>query len=316
MKKSTCAVALLVLAFSVLFVGCGSNQQPIVVSGGQAAQAQPVSYPAPPPTNVNLDLQAVGELFRKAPNAQEFERLLNDPSTGINNLDQDGDGKVDYLQVQEWANQYGRGVKIFDIAVNPPLPVADIKIPNAVNNYVTPVVTGGTALYGPNYVYTMPQYHLSEAIFLAWLLQPHPVYVSPYHYGYYGSYYRPYRAVAPTVYRERVVTRTRTVTQAPQTTTTNRYQSSQPQQTRTYVPPPQQSRTFNQSNSQPTTQKQFQVRDTSKPIASGGFGRSSVGSSGSSSSSSRSSFGSSSSRPSPPSAPRNFGGGGSRGGRR
>ena len=48
-----------------------------------------------------LDLEAVGELFREAENLEAFEKVLNDPEVGINNLDLNGDGYVDYIRVVE-----------------------------------------------------------------------------------------------------------------------------------------------------------------------------------------------------------------------
>ncbi len=233
-----------VLFVATALIGCGSNNnQPIVVTAPQAAPTVNTvadAQPAPPPNNVPLDLQAVGELFRKAPNAQEFERMLNDPTNQINNLDRDGDGQVDYLQVQEWANGYGRGVKIYDIAVNPPVEVASIKVPNAINGYVNPQIVGGPVFYGANYIYTPQPYSLSEAIFLSWMLNPHPMYVSPYRYGYYAPYYRPYRAIPMTEYRTRTVTREvpRQGNNFSQQTRQSANQSpSAPAATRSYVPP-------------------------------------------------------------------------------
>ena len=215
------AISFFVAAIATFIFGsCSSQpvQQPIIVSGPPAQQAAQVQQVAEAPqTNVPLDLSAIGALFRQAPNASELERLLNDPSTGINNLDQNSDGQVDYLQVQEWANQYGRGVKIYDISLNPALEVASIKVPNAVNGTVQPQIVGGASLYGPNYIYNPPAYSLSDALFLSWLLQPHTAYVSPYRYGYYAPYYHPYSPVPTTVYRQRVVTRYRTVTAPAQT---------------------------------------------------------------------------------------------------
>ena len=48
-----------------------------------------------------LDLQAVGDLFKDSKNLDEFEKNLNDPDNGINNLDLDNDGNVDYIRAVE-----------------------------------------------------------------------------------------------------------------------------------------------------------------------------------------------------------------------
>jgi hypothetical protein len=47
----------------------------------------------------NLDLYAVLDLFQKSKTIEEFEKSLNLETTGINNLDLDLDGKVDFIKV-------------------------------------------------------------------------------------------------------------------------------------------------------------------------------------------------------------------------
>ena len=47
----------------------------------------------------NLDLYAVLDLFQKSKTIEEFEKSLNLEKTGINNLDLDLDGKVDFIKV-------------------------------------------------------------------------------------------------------------------------------------------------------------------------------------------------------------------------
>jgi hypothetical protein len=45
----------------------------------------------------NLDLYAVLDLFQKSKTIEDFEQSLNLQETGINNLDLDLDGKVDFI---------------------------------------------------------------------------------------------------------------------------------------------------------------------------------------------------------------------------
>lgn len=47
----------------------------------------------------NLNLYAVLKLFQQSPTLEQFERALNSDSANINNLDLDGDDKIDYIQV-------------------------------------------------------------------------------------------------------------------------------------------------------------------------------------------------------------------------
>jgi len=48
----------------------------------------------------NLDLYAVLDLFQKSKTIEDFEKSLNLESTGINNLDLNLDGKVDFIKVE------------------------------------------------------------------------------------------------------------------------------------------------------------------------------------------------------------------------
>ena len=57
------------------------------------AESQDISY--------NLDLRAVANLFADSRDLEEFEMRLNDFESGINNLDMNQDGQVDYLRVIE-----------------------------------------------------------------------------------------------------------------------------------------------------------------------------------------------------------------------
>jgi hypothetical protein len=51
-----------------------------------------------------LDLQAVAELFKDAKDLEEFEKSLNDLEIGVNNLDLDDNGEVDFIRVMEEAS--------------------------------------------------------------------------------------------------------------------------------------------------------------------------------------------------------------------
>src|SRR6187551_147364 len=48
----------------------------------------------------NLDLYAVLDLFQKSKTIEDFEKSLNDEKSKINNLDLNGDKKVDFIKVE------------------------------------------------------------------------------------------------------------------------------------------------------------------------------------------------------------------------
>ena len=81
-------------ASATLFVlllgyGLGSAQENVTIVAPTSEAAE------------DLDLRAVGELFKNSENLQAFERALNSSGVGVNNLDLDGDGKVDFIRVVE-----------------------------------------------------------------------------------------------------------------------------------------------------------------------------------------------------------------------
>ena len=47
----------------------------------------------------NFSLEGALEMFKKSSTPEEFEKLLNNPDTKVNNLDLNGDGYIDYIRV-------------------------------------------------------------------------------------------------------------------------------------------------------------------------------------------------------------------------
>jgi hypothetical protein len=252
------------------------------------------SYAQNVPSNIQVqannipgfNVQAFANLVKTTANPQVLEQQINDPNSGINTLDLDNDGNVDYLKIVERANQ----LVVIDETKTSQVTIATLNItPSGDVN-----VNGVPTYCGQNYYYHN-HYSLTDAILLSYLLRPHPYYIPRYHYGYYPSYY----------HRTSVVyTRTRIIS-SPAYRSTYRTTTSYSRPTTSYSRPSVPART---SISSPTTsQRSFTARSSSTPVRSGGFGSSSSSSRsssfGSSSSSSRSSFGSSRS---------SFGGGGRR----
>ncbi|MEO7522795.1 MAG: hypothetical protein ABIT58_01800, partial [Ferruginibacter sp.] len=52
----------------------------------------------------NLNLYAALKLFQESKTLEGFEKSLNDSKTRINNLDLNGDGKIDYIRVVDKAD--------------------------------------------------------------------------------------------------------------------------------------------------------------------------------------------------------------------
>lgn len=165
----------------------------------------------------NLNLQALGELVKSSTSAEDIETKLNAPNS-INNLDLDGDGQVDYIKVTEYNNGNTRGFSFtVDLADSSQQEIASVEVePNG--DSATMSIAGNETIYGSGYYY---QSHYTMADFMLWhyLMTPHVVYMSPYRYGYYPSYYHPYARVTTSSYGNRVSSTTKTTTITKTTTT-------------------------------------------------------------------------------------------------
>jgi len=158
----------------------------------------------------NLNLQALGELVKTSANAQDLESKLN-TSGSINNLDLDEDGSVDYIKVTEYGSGNSKGFSFtVDLAGGETQEVATIELQKN-NGSAQMGIQGNQQMYG-NHANYSSSYSLSDIIMLNYLFGNHTPYYSPYHYGFYPSYYHSYRSVPYVTYNSRVINVTRTTT--------------------------------------------------------------------------------------------------------
>ncbi len=90
MSKSIVSIALSV--FFLLAAGASAQVQ--------KPEADSTGYPGD-----HFDLQGALELFKVAKSPEEYEKLLNEKQNGINNLDLNEDGEVDYIRVVDRGDQ-------------------------------------------------------------------------------------------------------------------------------------------------------------------------------------------------------------------
>ena len=136
MKKSVITSVLAVLAALTTTVG---------------AQNYPKEYLGLPGDNLNL--YAVLDLFRNSPTIEAFERNLNERDSRINNLDLNGDWRVDYIAVSDYRD--GRVHNIVLRAVlgrNEYQDVAVIVVERLKKKRVVIQIIGDELLYGRNYI--------------------------------------------------------------------------------------------------------------------------------------------------------------------
>ena len=239
----------------VISASCGNNQQ--YPQENNRVSVSPVS------NNVNIqadagnaafDVNKLSGIVQKSTDPKVLEEKINDPSTEINNLDLDKDGKVDYLTVTE---QNGDQLVVSDAAVDPAVTVATMTItPNKETQTASMQIVGEPAYCGAYNTYYRPSISFGEILFLSYLMAPHAYYHPYYGYGHYPGYYTSHRTVVRTVYR----------------TSSSSYMSSRP--SRSYNSGGSGFRSSSRSElSNPTrSQRSFGQRDASRSVGSGGFG--------------------------------------------
>jgi len=237
-----------------------------------------------------FDLETVVGLLKtkQVKDAEELQKRVNAPESGINNVDLDGDKMVDFIAVKE--ERHGDSQRQLDFLAFPsskngsdPTPVASVSFqvgqdsqqltvvgayPNYVNGYAS-------ASYAYSVPYAGPTF--GEMLFLSWLFSPRPVFMyAPYHtFGY-----RPYGVVAPSsIVTRRTTYRTEARVapvqrQAPPVGVGPRFASQSESHFR-----PSAAGTPNSLSSSGKSAQSFGVRDPakSKPTATG-FGAPSAGS--------------------------------------
>lgn len=162
-----------------------------------------------------LDFKLVGALFQegKVTDAESLEKELNREG-GINNLDLDGDGKTDFINVSE--NKPEGNFRSFDLTTgdeNETTFIGTVEVEKGSDNTYNIHMSGSESLYGPDAHYTVVHRpSIGEMMFYSWLFAPRPLfYHRPYYGGFYPHYYHPVAVVPRGAYAQRTVSQ-RTVT--------------------------------------------------------------------------------------------------------
>lgn len=218
-----------------------------------------------------LDLKAVGQLVRKARDAEDLEKMINVPE--INNVDLNEDGTIDYIQVHEYGEGDTRGFSLVtEFEAGEEQELATIDIAKTGSDEVDVEVHGNEHVYGRGQYYHS-RFGLGDALLLSWVFSSHRPFMSPYGYGAYPGYYRSYSHMPATRYRSglRNSTGSSSFTQGTQSKVANKAVSPKAGKNSSKIKAPLRNPT--------SSQKQFQARSKAKATGSGGFGRSSSSSS-------------------------------------
>jgi len=153
-----------------------------------------------------LDLKTLPGVVKQAKDAKHLEKLINQPG-GVNNLDLNDDGKVDYIRVVEYGDKE-KGAYGFSLTTQPvegeTQEVAAIEIQKDPEKKKTAEleVRGNEQIYGRNHYYHA-RFPVAQLLLWSYLLRPHAFYASPFHYGHYPGYYRSYNVAASGTYSQR-----------------------------------------------------------------------------------------------------------------
>ena len=149
----------------------------------------------------NLDLKTVATLFGQAKDLEQFEQFLNNPDSAFSNLDLNGDGEVDYLRVIETADSNRHLVVIQAVlAQDIYQDVASIFVEkDEATQSVTIQLIGDEYIYGTNYI--IEPVYIHRPLIYDWFWGTSWVcWHSPYYWGYYPHWWRPYYCVDPFIY--------------------------------------------------------------------------------------------------------------------
>ena len=101
----------------------------------------------------NLNLYGVLDLFQKSETLEEFEKKLNSEESKINNLDLNGNNKIDYISVKDNMKGSAHAI-VLQVAVNEKetQDVAVIEVEKDKNENVQVQIIGDELLYGKDYI--------------------------------------------------------------------------------------------------------------------------------------------------------------------
>ncbi|HEX9654412.1 MAG TPA: hypothetical protein VGA99_11930 [bacterium] len=180
----------------------------LLLVGRVSSQTQDVTIVAPTSEAADgLDLPAVAELFKAAKDLEAFEKALNDPDVGVNNLDLDDNGEVDYIRVVEEASDDTHVIILqVPLAENEFQDVATIEVEKADDEQYNLQVHGSEVIYGVDYYVAPVHVHVHTWPIITWIYAPlYRPYRSVFYFGYRPHWWRPWHPVTVGVYRTRVV---------------------------------------------------------------------------------------------------------------
>lgn len=165
----------------------------------------------------HFSLEGAIELFKKSESPEDFEKRLNAENNEVNNLDLNEDGKIDYIRVEGRMDGDAHALVLQALlGENEVQDVAVIEIEKQGAENAILQIVGDESLYGEQ-IFVEPfeeekanngrnkgpqvQYGPVRIVVNVWFWRPvrfiyapgYRVYVSPWRWGVYPSYWRPWR---------------------------------------------------------------------------------------------------------------------------
>ncbi|MCB9168916.1 MAG: hypothetical protein H6597_02990 [Flavobacteriales bacterium] len=167
----------------------------------------------------DLDLRGALALFKDAKDLESFEKALNDPDKHVNNLDLNGDGKVDYIRVVDHADGMVHAIALQAvIGTKDDQDVAMIGLEKKGEREAVIQIIGDSELYGDSAIYEpieekMDSKGSGPAMFgapymdvwvnvwgwpcVTWLYGPaYVIWISPWYWDYYPFWWHPWSPFA------------------------------------------------------------------------------------------------------------------------
>ena len=213
MKKSILAIAASVFITTALLTNCGGS------STTETSETETATDSTGLPGD-NFSLAGALELFKNATSLESFEKMINDESNKVNNLDMNGDSTIDYIRVIDNTDGNAHAIVLqATLAEDEAQDVAVIEIEKTTGDSAFLQIVGDKDLYNDNgIVEPLAQNnftHRNTASFgpmasvevtvgigvnvmfwscVAYIYEPtYVIWVSPWYWGYYPPYWHPWK---------------------------------------------------------------------------------------------------------------------------
>jgi hypothetical protein len=179
-------------------------------------------------TGENFSLEGALSIFKKSKSIEEFEKLINEESNDVNNLDLNDDGEIDYVVVED-IKENDTHVIVMSTYLNETekQDIATIGIEKTGNEEAVLQIEGDSGLYATNTFAepfnktevidktkggpAMPEIITNTVIVNVWLwpcvryiyAPRYVVWVSPHRWGYYPRWWKPWRVRAHHIFYKR-----------------------------------------------------------------------------------------------------------------